>query len=103
MKYVMDYLSIHWKTIIKRIDIQQLSVIFNNISNENEYKVVSFFDEFKFLKIIPNLCSNFFFQLQEIFSTYPETFRHRDKDILRRSRDTIVSKLNWKRRIGQFI
>lgn len=41
MKYVMDYLSINWKTIIKRIDIQQLSVIFNNISNENEYKVVS--------------------------------------------------------------
>lgn len=41
MKYVMDYLSINWKTVIKILDIQQLSVIFNNISNENEYKVVS--------------------------------------------------------------
>lgn len=41
MKYVMDYLSINWKTIIKILDIKQLSVIFNNISNENEYKVVS--------------------------------------------------------------
>lgn len=41
MKYVMDYLSINWKTIIKILDIKQLSVIFKNISNENEYKVVS--------------------------------------------------------------
>lgn len=43
------------------------------------------------------------FQLQEIFSAHPETFRHRDKDILRRVRDTVVSKLNWKRKIGQYI
>lgn len=41
MKYVMDYFSINWKQIIKVLDIKQLSVIFNNISNENEYKVVS--------------------------------------------------------------
>lgn len=40
MKYVMDYLSINWKAIIKILDIKQLSVIFKNISNENEYKVV---------------------------------------------------------------
>lgn len=44
MKYVMDYLSINWKTIIKILDIKQLSVIFNNISNENEFKVVSRFE-----------------------------------------------------------
>lgn len=41
MKYVMDYFSINWQQIIKILDIQQLSVIFNKISNENEYKVVS--------------------------------------------------------------
>jgi hypothetical protein len=41
MKYVMDYFSINWKTIIKILNIKQLSVIFKNISNENEYKVVS--------------------------------------------------------------
>lgn len=41
MKYVMDYLSINWKAIIKILDIKQLSVIFKNISNENEYKVVN--------------------------------------------------------------
>ncbi|KAL7045799.1 hypothetical protein ACKWTF_002339 [Chironomus riparius] len=80
MKYILDYLSINWKTIIKLYDIRQLSVIFQNISNENEYKV-----------------------LQEIFSTYPETFRHKDKDILKRCRDKIIRKLNWKRNIGQFI
>lgn len=39
MKYVLDYLSINWKKI--KFDIKQLSVIFKNISNENEYKVVS--------------------------------------------------------------
>lgn len=99
MKYVMDYLSINWKTIIKILDIKQLSVIFNNISNENEYKVVSAIkiSEDNFLMKI------LFFQLQEIFSMHPETFRHRDKDILRRCRDKIVSKLNWKRKIGQDI
>ncbi|KAG5677707.1 hypothetical protein PVAND_007440 [Polypedilum vanderplanki] len=80
MKYILDYLSINWKTIIKLFDIKQLSVIFKNISNENEYKV-----------------------LQEIFSMYPETFRHKDKDILKRCRDRIVRKLNWKRNIGQYI
>lgn len=42
MKYVLDYFSINWKQIIKLYDIRQLSVIFKNISNENEYKVVSF-------------------------------------------------------------
>lgn len=47
MKYVMDYLSINWKTIIQILDIKQLSVIFNNISNENEFKVVSIFVNFK--------------------------------------------------------
>lgn len=41
MKYVMDYFSINWETIIKIFDIKQLSVIFRSISNENEYKVVS--------------------------------------------------------------
>lgn len=41
MKYVLDYFSINWKQIIKLYDIRQLSVIFKNISNENEYKVVS--------------------------------------------------------------
>lgn len=101
MKYVMDYLSINWKTIIKLLDIKQLSVIFNNISNENEYKVVSGPCACG-RRLSPKLLS-FQFQLQEIFSTYPETFRHRDKDILRRCRDTIVSKLNWKRKIGQNI
>lgn len=40
MKYILDYLSINWKVIIKLFDIKQLSVIFKNISNENEYKVV---------------------------------------------------------------
>lgn len=40
MKYVLDYFSINWKQIIKLYDIRQLSVIFKNISNENEYKVV---------------------------------------------------------------
>lgn len=41
MKYCLDFFSIHWKTIIKIYDIKELSVIFKNISNENEYKVVS--------------------------------------------------------------
>lgn len=41
MKYCLDFFSIHWETIIKIYDIKDLSVIFKNISNENEYKVVS--------------------------------------------------------------
>ena len=58
MKYVMDYLSINWKTIIKILDIKQLSVIFNNISNENEYKVVSILKRLKtifFMTILGSL------------------------------------------------
>lgn len=46
---------------------------------------------------------NFLFQLQSLFEKYPETFHHRDKDILRRVRDTVVSKLSWKGKIGQYI
>lgn len=80
MKYMMDYLYLNWPTIIKILDIKELSIIFKNISNENEYKV-----------------------LKEIFLKYPETFRHRDKDILRKCRDIILTKLNWKNKIGQFI
>jgi hypothetical protein len=54
MKYILDYLSINWKTIIKLYDIKQLSVIFKNISNENEYKVVSII-KLHFLRIFVNL------------------------------------------------
>ena len=80
MKYMMDYLYLNWPAIIKILDIKELSVIFKNISNENEYKV-----------------------LKEIFLKFPETFRHRDKAILRKCRDIIITKLNWKNKIGQFI
>lgn len=59
MKYVMDYLSINWKTIIKILDIKQLSVIFNNISNENEFKVVSFIANW-FLSLMLLICQCFF-------------------------------------------
>lgn len=101
MKYVMDYFSINWKTIIKLFDIKQLSIIFRNISNENEYKVVSVLDYFNNLYTHCSFIS--LFQLQSLFEKYPETFHHRDKEILRRVRDTVVSKLNWKGKIGQYI
>uniref|UniRef100_A0A336KLP7 CSON013121 protein n=1 Tax=Culicoides sonorensis TaxID=179676 RepID=A0A336KLP7_CULSO len=80
LKYTLDYMYENWNSIRQYHDLKDLSIMFNNIVNRNEFEI-----------------------FRGIFAKYFDKFTTRDKELLRTTRAMILKSLDWKEQISRLI